>query len=78
MKDKINLLFRPFILALLGLTIGYTFLHWLFFIELELFELKELFTNFGIPIVLAGLSIWFILRPKFKISKLEDNFVKLA
>jgi rhomboid protease GluP len=73
MKDKINLLFKPFILTFLGLTIGYTFLHWVLFIELELFPLKEIITNFGIPIVLTGLAAWFILRPRFKILNLEKK-----
>ena len=73
MKDKINLLFLPFILTLLALTIVYTFLHWLIFIQLDLFPLKEIITNFGIPIVLTGLAAWFILRPRFKILNLEKK-----
>jgi len=71
MKDKINLLFKPFILTLIGLTVGYTFLHWILFIQLDLFQLKEIITNFGIPIVLTGLAAWFLLRPRFKILNLE-------
>lgn len=71
MKDKIKLLFKPFILTLLGLIVGYTFLHWLLFIQLDLFQLKEIVTNFGIPIVLAGLAAWFLLRPRLKILNLE-------
>jgi len=71
MKDKINLLFKPFILTLIGLTVGYTFLHWILFIELELFQLKEIITNFVIPFVLTGLAAWFLLRPRFKILNLE-------
>lgn len=71
MKDKINLLFKPFVLTLFVLTVGYTFLHWILFIELDLFQLKEIITNFGIPIVLTGLVAWFLLRPRFKILNLE-------
>ena len=71
MKDKIKLLFIPFILILLGLIIGYTFLHWVLFIELELFHPKEIVLTFGIPIVLTALIAWFILRPKFKMLNLE-------
>lgn len=71
MKDKINLLFKPFILTLVGLTVGYTFLHWILFIQLDLFQLKEIITNFGIPFVLTGLAAWFLLRPRFKILNLE-------
>lgn len=71
MKDKFTLLFKPFLIALIGLTIGYTFLHWLIFIELEIFPLKKIITNFGIPIVLTGLTAWFFLRPRFKLLNLE-------
>lgn len=71
MNNKINLLFRPFILIFLGLIIGYSFLHWIIFLELELFQLKEIYTNFGIPFVLTGLVAWFVLRPRFKILNLE-------
>lgn len=71
MKDKISLLFLPFVIALIGLTIGYTFLHWLIFIEIEIFPLKEIITDFGIPTVLSGVTVWFLLRPKFKILILE-------
>jgi rhomboid protease GluP len=71
MKDKIKFLFIPFILTLIALTVGYTFLHWILFIQLDLFNLKEIITNFGIPIVLTGLAAWFLLRPRFKILNLE-------
>lgn len=71
MKDKISLLFLPFLIALIGLTIGYTFLHWLIFIEIEIFQLKNIITNFGFPIGLTGVTAWFFLRPKFKILNLE-------
>lgn len=71
MTDRIKLLFVPFLLTLSSLIIGYTFLHWLLFIELEIFPIKEIITNFGIPIVLTGLAAWFILRPRFKILDLE-------
>jgi rhomboid protease GluP len=71
MKDKIRIIFIPTLLTLLGLTIIYTFLHWILFIRLELFGLKEIITNFGIPITLTGLAAWILLRAKFKILNLE-------
>ncbi|MFV0164346.1 rhomboid family intramembrane serine protease [Empedobacter falsenii] len=71
MKDKLNIIFKPFVLTLIGLTVGYTLIHWILFIELNLFSLKEIITNFGIPIVLTGLAAWFFLRPKFKLLNLE-------
>ena len=71
MKDKIRIIFIPTLLTLLALTIIYTSLHWILFIKLELFGLKEIITNFGIPFALAGLAAWFLLRPRFKILNLE-------
>jgi rhomboid protease GluP len=73
MIDKFKLLFVPYILTLSVLIIGYTFVHWLLFIELEILLLKEIITNFGIPIVLTGFAAWFILRPRFKILDLETK-----
>lgn len=73
MKDRISLLFKPFLIAFLGLIVGYTFLHWLIFIELEIFQLKALITNFGIPMALSGLTAWFFFRPKFKVLRLETK-----
>jgi rhomboid protease GluP len=74
MRDKIRIIFVPTLLALLGLIIIYTFLHWILFIKLELFGLKEIITNFGIPITLTGLTAWILLRPKFKILNLEAKW----
>lgn len=71
MKDKVKVIFIPTLLTLLGLIFIYTFLHWILFIKLELFGLKEIITNFGIPITLTGLAAWIVLRPKFKILDLE-------
>src|SRR4051812_2148494 len=71
MKDKIRIIFIPSLLALLGLIVIYTFLHWILFIKLELFGLKEIITNFGIPAILTGLVALILVRPKLKILKLK-------
>jgi len=71
MKDKIKTIFVPTLVTLAALIVIYTFLHWILFIRLELFGLKEIITSFGIPMTLTGLVTWFFLRPKFKILDLE-------
>ncbi len=71
MKDKINLLFKPFALTFIGLISGYSFLNWLLCIKLEVVPLKEIVINFGIPITLTGITSWILLRPRFKILNLE-------
>ena len=76
MKDKLNIIFIPFLLTLIGLTVGYTLLHWLLFIKLNLFSLKEGVINFAIPIILTGLITWFYLSPKLKILNLKSKHGK--
>jgi len=71
MKDRLQIVFKPFILILLSLVFGYTFLHWFIFIELELFALKEMVTNFVLPILLSGIAVWFIIRKRLKIFSTE-------
>ena len=71
MKDKLNLAFKPFVLALAGLVVGYSFLNRVLFVGLDLFSLKEIVRNFGIPVVLTGLVVLFILRPKLKVLNLQ-------
>lgn len=73
MKDKINLLFKPFLLTLIVLIVGYTFLHWILFIELELFQLKDNITDIAIPFILAGLATVFLLRPRLKVLNLQTK-----
>ncbi|WP_449401168.1 hypothetical protein [Chryseobacterium wanjuense] len=73
MHDKLNIIFKPFLLSLIGLLIGYTFFHWLLFIKFEIFEVKEIITNFGIPITLTALTSWFYLRPKLKMLRLKTS-----
>jgi len=73
MKDKLRIIFIPFVLALIGLTIGYSLLHWILFINLNLFSLKEIVTKFVIPLILTGLTSWFFLSPKLKILNLEGK-----
>jgi hypothetical protein len=73
MKEKITLLYKQFLIALLTLIIGYTFLHWIIFIEFQLFQLKQILTNFGISILLTGVTAWFILRPGLKVLNLKSK-----
>lgn len=76
MKDlsaKIKLIFLPF----LGITISfiaiYTFLHWLLFIQLELFSIKEMFLKFWLPFGLPYIPIYFFLHPRLKHLKFKND-----
>lgn len=70
MKDRFQIIVKPYLWTCIGLVVGYTFLHWVLFIEMDMFSLKEIVTNFVIPFVLAGLAGIFIVRPKLKILNL--------
>jgi rhomboid protease GluP len=71
MSSKFRFIFLPTLFTLAGLIFGYTLLHWAFIINLELLSIKEFVTNFGVPMGLAGLAAWFIVRPRLKILNLE-------
>lgn len=71
MKEKLRIVFRPFVLILICLTIGYTFLHWLLIIELSLFQPKEIVSNFLIPIILTALISWIYIPSRLKVLKLK-------
>lgn len=73
MKDKLNLVFKPFIIILIGVTIVYTFFHWMLVVELALFSPKTIITNFSLPAVVTALVAWFFLRPKLKALNLKKK-----
>ncbi|ACU60160.1 hypothetical protein Cpin_2678 [Chitinophaga pinensis DSM 2588] len=67
-ESKLHIIFKPYLLLLIGLTTGYTFLHWLLIIRLELFQLKEGVTHFAIRAGLAAIAAWIYLRGRFSIA----------
>jgi rhomboid protease GluP len=73
MRDKIQLLFIPTLLVLLAMVFIYTFLHWVLFIQLEIFPVKPFITNFVIPAVLGGLAALIVLRPRLKILNFDRS-----
>jgi membrane associated rhomboid family serine protease len=73
MRDKLSLIFIPFLLSLFALLIGYTFLHWLLFIQFEIFEVKEIIVTLIIPLILTAAISWLYLRPRLKILKIKDK-----
>lgn len=80
MKDRLNILFKPFILILVGLIVGYTFINWFLFIKLGI-SAKDIVVNFAIPLILAALAVFIFLYPKLKILKVKRDiysFVALA
>lgn len=73
MKDKLIIVFVPFLLSLLGMTIGYSFLHWALFIKFNIFNLQENITEIVIPLVLSGIITYFFIHPRIKALQLRDS-----
>ncbi|KUJ59849.1 hypothetical protein AR687_21095 [Flavobacteriaceae bacterium CRH] len=71
--QKINILFIPFLIISIGFCAIYTFLNWLLLIKLQLFSVKEIIVEFGIPIVLPLIPILFFFRPRLKILRLKKS-----
>lgn len=74
MKDKLRLVFMPFMLALIGLIVGYTFLNWLLFIKLGILQPKEEVAMIILPFLFAGGVTWLYLSPKLKVLQLKVDF----
>ncbi|MDO4790636.1 MAG: rhomboid family intramembrane serine protease [Porphyromonas sp.] len=74
-KDKLNIVFKPFFLALIGLVIGYSFVHWGLFIELGIFQINENITEIVVPLLIAGIVTRFLIHPKVKALRLRTPFI---
>ncbi len=72
MKDRLNILFKPFVLIFIGLMVGYTFINWFLFIKLGI-PSKDIVINFAIPLILAALAILIFLYPKLKMLKVKRD-----
>ncbi|MTH17181.1 rhomboid family intramembrane serine protease [Flavobacterium sp. LC2016-01] len=73
LAEKFKLIYIPFLVITISFIIGYTFLHWLLFIELDLFSIKEMFLKFWLPFGLPYIPIYFFLRPRLKHLKFKDD-----
>ncbi len=73
MKDKLNIVFIPFVLALAGLMVGYTFLNWLLFVRFGILHPKEGVTEILLPFGLAGVLAWLYIAPKLKVLQLKAS-----
>lgn len=73
MFDKLNIIFKPFVIALIVLLASYSFLHWLLFIKFETINVKETIIDVGFPIFITAVVSWLYLRPKLKILNLKTS-----
>ena len=73
LSEKIKLIYLPFLAITISFILIYTFLHWLLFLKLELFSIKEMFLKFWLPFGLPWIPVYFLLRPRLKLLKFKDD-----
>ncbi|PIF59486.1 membrane associated rhomboid family serine protease [Flavobacterium sp. 2] len=71
--QKLKTLFIPFLIISIGFCIIYTFLNWLLLIKLQLFSVKDIIVEFGIPVVIPIIPVLFFFRPRLKILNLKNS-----
>ncbi|MCP2025855.1 membrane associated rhomboid family serine protease [Flavobacterium sp. HSC-32F16] len=71
--QKLKILFIPFLIISFGFCTVYTFLNWLLLIRLELFTVKEIIVEFGIPFILPVIPVLFFFRTRLKILNLKKS-----
>ena len=67
MEDKLKYFFLPVLWLYVGLMGGYTFFHWLLAIQWGWLPLKEIVLGFWVPIILSGVMVILIVRPRLNI-----------
>lgn len=72
-KEKLRLIYLPFLIIAISIIGGYTFLNWLLIIKLQLFHFKEIVINFLIPALLPWIPIIIWLRPRIKLLNLRTK-----
>jgi membrane associated rhomboid family serine protease len=72
MKDKLQIIYKPFLLIALSFILIYTFLHWLLFIKIRI-PLKEDIVEFWLPVGLSIVLILIWLRSRIKLLKFKNE-----
>ena len=85
LRNKLHVIFLPFLLIAVTCVVGYSFLSWLLFIQLDLFTLDDEVVNFWLPFCLPWIPILVWLRPRLKAlrfkkgkGRFEDLFYVIA
>lgn len=71
--QKLKILYIPFLIISIGFCSVYTFLNWFLLIKLQLFSVKEIIVEFGIPFILPIIPVLFFFRPRLKILNLKKS-----
>ena len=73
MKDKLSLIYKPFLIIAVCIIAGYSFLNWLVFIKIKAFSLNEEIIKLWIPMALPWIPLVIWLRPRIKLLNLKTT-----
>ncbi|MDQ8014166.1 MAG: rhomboid family intramembrane serine protease [Flavobacterium nitrogenifigens] len=71
--QKLKILYIPFLIISIAFCSFYTFLNWFLLTKLQLFSVKEIIIEFGIPFILPLIPVLFFFRPRLKILNLKNS-----
>lgn len=72
-KEKLQLIYFPLVIATILITIIYSLLNWIFLIQLEWFSIYDIVVDIFGPIIFSFIIIYFKLRPTIKLLRLKNN-----
>lgn len=74
-KQKLRLIFLPFLIVAVAFIIIYTFLHWLLIIKTGLLSIKEITVEYWLPLILVWIPVLIWVRPRVKLLEFKkDSF----
>ena len=71
MKDKLRLIYLPFLIIGISFIGFYALLNWLLFIKLDLFSVRDIIKHWSLPLSLLWMPILFWLRPRINLLKFK-------
>jgi len=80
-NKKFQLGGKPFIIAAVTYIIGYSLLHWIFYLKYYLIPVKEMVFLFWLPFLFAWLPVWIWVKPalrNFNFRRKDDPEFKLS
>lgn len=73
LKEKLKLVYLPYLVIAICFVGLYTFLNWLLFIKTDFINLKEDIVNLWLPFALPWIPVLLWLRPRIKLFKFKNE-----
>ena len=70
---KLRFIFLPFLIIGLSFISFYSLINWLLFIKFDLFSIREVIRNIGLPLLLSIIPLWMWLKPGINLLAFKDE-----